>query len=118
MKRVFGGNWDNIEDRLAKSEGKKAQLQKGLWWALGIIFVLQLYFVRELLAAEMLFGLGFIALLFLIGIIYVLGTIGEQGLAWSESRMRVVAESAKRGLSFVEEVSRRPFRHPRSESAQ
>jgi hypothetical protein len=104
--------------QFANVQGKKPQLQKGLWWALGIIFVLQLYFVRELIAAEMLFGLGFAAFLFLGGVIYVLGTLGERGLAWSEAHARVVAQSARRGLNMVEELSRRSFRHPRSESAQ
>lgn len=110
--------WSRVKDQLVKVEGRKPQLQKGLWWALGIIFVLQLYFVRELLAAEMLFGLGFVALLLLGAVVYLLGTLGERGLAWSEARVRIVAQSARRGLSTVEEISRRPFRHPRSESVQ
>lgn len=118
MKRVFGQIRDSVQYQLENGASKKAGLRKTLWWTLGIIVVLQLYFVRELLAAEMLFGLGFIALFVLVGIVYLLGIIGERGLAWSEAHVRVVADSAKRGLSMVEEVSRRPFRNPRSESAQ
>lgn len=110
--------WSRVKDQVAKMESRKPQLQKSLWWALGIIFVLQLYFVRELLAAEMLFGLGFAVLLFLAAVVYLLGTLGERGLAWSEARVRIVAQSARRGLGMVEEISRRPFRHPRSESVQ
>ena len=111
--------WKGVWDRYSNvSEEKRAKIQKAVWWMLGTIFVLQLYFVRELLAAEMIFGLGFAVILFICGIIYMIGVLGEQGLAWSESYVRVVARSARRGVGFVEEISRRPFRHPRSESAR
>jgi len=86
--------------------------------ALAILIVLQIYFVRELLAAELLFGLGFLALLVLGGICYLVGTIGERGLDWAEIGLRVLASSARRGYNGVEELSRKSFRHPRSESAQ
>jgi hypothetical protein len=86
--------------------------------ALVILVVLQVYFVRELLAAELLFGLLFAALLLLGGICYVVGVIGERGLDWAEAGVRVVAQSARRGYSGLEELSKRSFRHPRSESAQ
>jgi hypothetical protein len=32
--------------------------------------------------------------------------------------IRVIGDSARRGFSSLEEISRKPFRHPRSESAQ
>jgi hypothetical protein len=114
----IGQVWNNIKSQFGKDEAKKAQIQKAFFWTIGIIFLFQLYFVRELLAAEMLFGLGFAVLLLLAALVYVVGTLGERGLAWSESRVRVLATSARRGFAVVEEFSRKPFRHPRSESAQ
>jgi hypothetical protein len=114
----IGQVWDDIKFQVSKNEARKAKIQKALFWTVGIIFVLQLYFVRELLAAEMIFGLIFAALLFFAGLVYVVGSIGERGLAWSESYVRVVASSARKGFAVVEEFSRKPFRHPRSESAQ
>ena len=47
------------------------------------------------------------------------GQVGT--LAQSESiglGIRVLARSARRGYNMMEELSRKPFRHPRSESAQ
>ena len=85
---------------------------------LAILFILQLYFVRELLAAELLFGLGFGVLLALGAIFYVVGAIGERGLDWAEAGVRVIGNTARRSYSSLEEISRKPFRHPRSESAQ
>jgi hypothetical protein len=96
----------------------KAKLRKGILVALGIFFFLQIYFVRELLAAELLFALVFGVLLILGGSAYLLGAIGERGLELTEAGIRVLARSARQGYSLVDELSRKPFRHPRSESAQ
>jgi hypothetical protein len=96
----------------------KAKLRKGTLVALGVFFFLQIYFVRELLAAELLFGVAFGALLLIGGTAYLLGAIGERGLDVTEAGIRVLARSARRGYSMVDELSRKQFRHPRSESAQ
>jgi hypothetical protein len=36
----------------------------------------------------------------------------------AEAGIRLFARSARRGYNMMEELSRKPFRHPRSESAQ
>ena len=73
---------------------------------------------RALIAAELLFGMGF-AVLFGIGLIfYLVGTLGERGLDWAETGVRVVATSARRGYASLEEITRKTIRDPRSESAQ
>jgi hypothetical protein len=97
---------------------RKAKLRKGLISSLAILFVLQLYFVRELLAAELLFGFGFGVLLALGAIVYLAGALGERGLAFAEVGIRVISDTARRGYIGLEEVSRKSLRHARSESAQ
>jgi hypothetical protein len=98
--------------------GTKRTLSRVFWWGLGAAFVLQMYFVRELLAAELLFGIAF-AVLFSIGfVIYMIAQAGERGFGWLESHASAMVQTSRRGLSAVQEISRRPFRHPRSESAQ
>ncbi|MGA8222193.1 MAG: hypothetical protein WB780_11115 [Candidatus Acidiferrales bacterium] len=97
---------------------EKAKVRRGMLSVLAILFILQLYFVRELLAAELLFGLAFAVLLALGAIFYVVGAIGERGLDWAEAGVRVIGVTARRGYNNLEEISRKPFRHPRSESAQ
>ena len=97
---------------------EKAKVRKGLLFILGIFFVLQVYFVRELVAAELLFGLGFAVLMVFGGIVYLVGAIGERGLDWAEAGVHMTAVAARRGYAGLEELSRKPFRHPRSESAQ
>ena len=95
---------------------QKAKLRKGMLSLLAIFFIFQVYFVRELLAAELLFGLVFLVILALAGIFYLVGAIGERGLDVVEPGVRVIANSARRGYSVVEEISKKPFRQP--ESAQ
>lgn len=93
-------------------------LRKRVSWGLVIFLVLQLYFVRELIAAELLFGMFFVFLLVLAALSYVVATIGMNGRTWAEAGARVVATSARRGFNTLEEISKKPFRHPHSESAQ
>jgi len=83
-----------------------------------ILLVLQLYFVRELIAAELLFGALFVALFVIVSVCYLIGTVWENGLSWAEMGARAVVNLARRSYSMIEEFSKRPFRHPHSESAR
>src|SRR5262249_3763357 len=88
--------------------------RKWMWWLLGVIGALQLYFVRELLAAFALFALGFLAIA---GVIITLYTLQR---AWVVTVDRVadsqhpVMVAARHGISSVEDLARRPFRRPGS----
>lgn len=97
---------------------QSVRVRKGMWTILAVFVVLQAYFVRELLAAELLFGLVFAALLALGAVAYVLGTVGERGLDWTEAGVRFVGASARRGYGAIEELSGRAFRRMRSQQAQ
>ena len=92
------------------------KIRYGTLSTVAVLFFLQLYFVRELLAAELLFALGFGVFFALGGLFYAIGAISERGFDWTELGVRVIASSARRGYAALEEISRKPFRHPRSES--
>lgn len=97
---------------------EKAKVRKGLMSLLVVLFILQLYFVRELLAAELLFGLAFGGLFAIGAIIYLVGALGERGLALAEVGIRVISDATRRGYTGLEYLSRKSLRLPRSESAQ
>jgi hypothetical protein len=97
---------------------QSAKVRKGTLAIVAAVVIFQLYFVRELIAAELLFAGGFAVLFILGGIFYLVGVVGERGLDWAEAGLRVTADVARRGYAGLEEVSRKPFRAPRSESAQ
>ncbi len=89
--------------------------RKWMWWLLGSIAALQLYFVRELLAVFALFALGFLAIAGAIITLYMLHR------AWAVTVDRVadsrhpVVVAVRHGIYSVEELARRPFRRPGSE---
>jgi len=95
----------------------KDNSRKWMWWFLAIIGAMQLYFVRELLAAFALFAAVFAVIAALVAGAYLL----QQGWAVAVAR---VAESghplvsmAKRGADAVEDFARRPLRRPGSAAA-
>jgi hypothetical protein len=97
---------------------QKAKVRKGMLTVAAVFFVLQIYFVRELLAAELLFGMGF-AVLFVMGLIfYFIGMIGERGLELGEAGVRMIASTTRRGIEGMEYANRKAFREPGSESAR
>jgi hypothetical protein len=103
---------------LVKKSIDKLRIRKGLVIAILAVAILQAYFVRELLAAELLFGLVFAVLLALGALAYFLGALGERGLDLAEAGIRLASGPARKGYLAVEEFSRKPFRRLRSESAQ
>ena len=85
----------------------KDKSRKWMWWFLGMLGAMQLYFVRELLAAFALFALGFAAIAAVLGTIYMLHSgwaVAVERLA--ESKHPVVAY-AKHGANSVEDFARR-----------
>ena len=98
--RVFGA-----------AAAKQAKVRKGLVAALAAFLVLQVYFVRELLAAELLFGLLFAVVLAIGGIVYALGTVGERVIDVGEAGARVIANSTRRGFVLAEEIGKKSARY-------
>ncbi len=89
-----------------------------MWWFLAALVAVQLYYVRELLAALFLFTLGFAIFAGLGLAFFVMQTAGMLSVAWAEPRTRNLTSAARRGWSLLEDFSRKPFRRPRSEPVQ
>jgi hypothetical protein len=92
--------------------------RKWMWWFLGAVVAFQLYFVRELLAAFALFAFGFLAIAFVIGSLYMLQKTWEVAVARVADSQNPVVNMARRSVSAVEEIGRRPFRRPGSAPAR
>jgi hypothetical protein len=103
----------------------KLRIKKWMWWALAAWVALQIYFVREMVAAELLFGLFFAALLVFGAVSYLVGVAGERFFAWAEKRARFLAPVTRRAfrgleaiagtiLSIAGQVGRRGFEWARS----
>ena len=92
--------------------------RKWMWWFLGVLGALQLYFVRELLAAFALFALVFAAIASLVVGIYMAQKTWEAGVARLAESSHPVVNLARRGAGAVEDFVRRPIRRPGSEPAR
>ena len=92
--------------------------RKWMWWFLGAVVAFQLYFVRELLAAFALFAIGFAFIAAMITGFYLLQKGWEAGMARVQQHSGPVVSVARRGLSFAEDMVKRPFTRPDSEPVQ
>ncbi|MEQ1353105.1 MAG: hypothetical protein ABLT11_03745 [Candidatus Acidiferrum sp.] len=86
--------------------------RKWMWWFLAVGVALQLYFVRELLAAFALFAAGFAVIGLCIGALYLMQKAWEVGVARFADSQSPAASMARRAASAMEELGRRPFRRP------
>ena len=105
-----------IENR-GKMKNKDSK-RKWMWWFLGVVLALQLYFVRELVAAFALFALGFAAIAFVVMSLYMLQKVWEAGVQRVADSQHPVVDMARRGVNAVEDLARRPLRRPGSAAAR
>jgi len=95
---------------------KKAR--KWMWVGLGAFVALQIYFVQEMLAALALFTGAFVLLAIVALVLYLVDRAGQWSLTWAEQRASPALQLARRGWTAAEELSKKPFRRPRSEPAR
>jgi hypothetical protein len=93
----------------------KDTLRKWMWLILGVGAALQLYFVRELLAAFAIFVLGFAVIAVVIASFYMLQKAWESGLGQLLSSKNSWVLAVRHGVATAEDWGRRPIRRPDSE---
>lgn len=94
---------------------KQDKGRKWIWWFLGTIAAMQLYFVRELLAAFAIFILGFAAIGICIATLYMAQKTWEAGVAQLATSRHPVLLAVRRSVASVEDLARRPIRRPDSQ---
>jgi hypothetical protein len=91
--------------------------RRWMWIGLLGFVALQIYFVQEMLAALALFTGIFIVLGIIVLVLYLVDRAGQWGLGWAGHHARPAVKLARRSLTAVEDLSKKPFRRPRSEPA-
>ena len=105
-------------------KGRKAKMaskdnsRKWMWWFLGIVVAMQLYFVRELLAAFALFVLAFAVIGSVIAGLYLMQKAWQLAVVRVAESSHPIANAARRSLDAVEDAVRRPLRRPGSAAAR
>lgn len=96
----------------------KDKARKWMWWFLAAMAALQLYFVRELLAAFALFAAGFAVIAFVIVSLYMAQKTWEVAVEKVAASSHPVVNLARRSVGAIEDMARRPLRRPRSVPAR
>jgi hypothetical protein len=108
-----------LSKSIKAAKGISPKARRRIAWTVAIVVILQMYFVRELIAAELLFGMLFAVMFALASICYLVGTVGTNGREWAEAGIRLAADAARRNYyDVIDEISKKSFRHPHSESAR
>ena len=96
----------------------KDGIRKWMWWALAALAALQLYVVRELLAAFALFAVAFAAIASVIFALYLVQKGWELAVSRVAASGHPIVNMARNSVSAVEDMARRPLRRPGSEPAR
>lgn len=97
---------------------KKDTRRKWMWLFLVVIASLQIYAVRELLAAFALFLLGFGSIAVCVAAVYLAQKSWEAGVARAVASRNPFVLALRRSFATLEDWSRRPVRRPDSEPAR
>lgn len=94
--------------------------RKWMWRVLAALAAVQLYFVRELLAALALFAVAFIVLGLTGLLLYLMHGAGQRGLVWAERSSQLVAGRFRQVAAVVRAapISRSSIRRLRSLTAR
>ena len=91
--------------------------RKWIWIGVAALIALQIYFVQEMFAALMLFTGVFAVLALVALVLYLIDRAGQLGLQWAGKQAGPAVQLARKGLVAAEELSKKPFHRPRSETA-
>jgi Flp pilus assembly protein TadB len=86
-------------------QGRNWKIWTGI--AVTALAAVQLYFVREMLAALFIFTIvfAFVATVFLM--LWLVDRAGQRTLAWAEPQTRELARLARRGVAIAEELGKK-----------
>jgi uncharacterized membrane protein YraQ (UPF0718 family) len=92
----------------------------GTWILVGLaaLAAIRLYYVREMIAALVIFSVLFALAAGAVLTLFLLDLAGQRTLAWAAPHTTHVAQTAHRGWALAAKLSKRPLRRPHSQTAQ
>jgi hypothetical protein len=105
-----------VRQKLA-AKFREKKVRKWMWAALLFVVAMQIYFFQQMLAALILFTGVFIILGIIALLLYLVDRAGRWGLGWAGNHARPAVQLVRRSLTVLEDLSKKPFRRPRSEPA-
>ena len=96
----------------------KDKSRKWMWWFLAVVVALQLYFVQELIAAFVLFAIGFAVIALVIGSLYLAVKTWASLVERLANSQHPVMVKTRSGIDAIEDLALRPLRRPGSAAAR
>ena len=97
---------------------KSTKIQKWMWAGLGALVAFQLYFVREMVAALLLFTLAFLVFAGIALVLYLLEQASHWSLDWVSAHAQTSIQLARHTWIRIEDLTRRQLHRIRSEPAR
>jgi hypothetical protein len=107
-----------VQHNVRQDEQSENKARRWMWGFLIALGALQIYYVQEMLAALFLFTLAFAFFAVIALAFYAANRASQASLARVEPVARVAARAGRRTFGFIEYLSKKPFRHPHSETGQ
>ena len=97
--------------RLRTQAAEHKKLLSAAAVTLEALLAFEIYFLRELLAAELLFGLGFALLSSLMAMFYLIGVVCERSFDRIEVRAHLLMGSVRRIFNSLDTMAGQAFGH-------
>lgn len=91
--------------------------RKWLWIALAAVVAFRTYYVKEMLAAFILFAVLFAITTVVVGVLYALDLAGQRAAEWAEPQAVKTAHVMARTWTQVDDVRKKLLHHQHSEIA-
>jgi hypothetical protein len=82
---------------------RNRKIQRGLWAGLAALIAVQIYYVREMLAALFIFAVLFAFGAVVAFILFLLDRASQRTAEWMEPQAKRAAQAARRGFTHLEE---------------
>lgn len=96
----------------------KDKSRKWMWWFLAVVVALQLYFVQELIAAFVLFAIGFTVIALAIGGLYMVVKTWASLVERLANSQHPVMVKTRSSIDAIQDLALRPLRRPGSAAAR
>jgi hypothetical protein len=90
---------------------RNKEVRKWLWLGLAAFIAIQIYYVREMLAALVIFAAVFAFGAGVVFVLFVFDQASQRTVEWAEPQAKRAAHAARRGLTHLEEEISKKLPH-------
>ena len=94
------------------------RVRKWMWWGFAALVALQIYYVRQMLAALLLFSVAFLLLAVIALGIYLLDEVSRVGLDWTATHSKASWHLARQTWARIEDLTKKQLDRIRSVPAR